>query len=217
MGESKRKGSAQAVSKKVVQTHMEKKPSNKSQTRRERQAARRRATTIRNIGIIAGGALFLIALFFLTGGRSPAQSVTVARQGSPLGDFALQDLEGNTVKLSDYAGHPVLINSWATWCPPCRAEMPDLQAYYQAHQDEGFIILALNAGEAKGTAANFAAGMGLSFPVLLDPGTNVLNAMGIRNFPTSILVGRDGIVKTVHIGLFTPEALEQEITPYLAE
>ncbi len=196
---------------------MDKNQPNKTQTRRERQAARRRVSTIRNFSIIAGGIVFLAALFFLTGGRSPAQSVQPARQGSPLGDFTLQDLNGNTVKLSDYAGRPVLVNSWATWCPPCRAEMPDLEAYYQAHQDEGFIILALNAGEPKGTAANFATGMGLSFPVLLDTNTNVLNAMGIRNFPTSILVGRDGVVKTVHIGMFTPEALEQEITPYLSD
>ncbi len=190
----------------------------KQQTRRERQAARRRSTSIRNWLLAGGGAIFLAAMFILMGSHSSqAQSVVPARQGVSLGDFALQDLNGTTVKLSDYAGRPVLVNSWASWCPPCRAEMPDLQAYYEAHKDQGFMILALNAGEPKSTAASFAQGVGLTFPVLLDPNNTVLNAMGVRNFPTSILVGPDGVVKTVHIGMFTPQALEQEISPYLTD
>ncbi len=197
---------------------MDNKLPKQSQTRRERQAARKRAATVRAITLVGGGILFLAALFFLLGrSQSSAQSVVPPRQGAPLGDFTLQDLNGQIVKLSDYAGQPVLINSWASWCPPCRAEMPDLEAYYESHKDQGFIILALNAGESKSTAASFAHVAGLTFPVLLDSNTSVLNAMNIRNFPTSILVGRDGAVKAIHIGMFTPEALEQEITPHLAE
>ncbi len=77
------------------------------------------------------------------------------------------------MRLSDYAGKVVLLNAWATWCPPCKAEMPDLNAYYHAHQDEGFVILAINAGDSASVAAAFADQIGLSFPVLLDPNTDL--------------------------------------------
>ncbi len=197
---------------------MDKKRQDGYLTRRERQAARHKTASIRNTTLIVGGIVFFAALFFMMFRSSTtAQSIVPPRHGASLGDFTLQDLNGATVRLSDYAGRPVLINSWASWCPPCRAEMPDLEAYYQAHKGEGFAVLALNAGEPKSTAASFAQNIGMTFPVLLDPGSGVLNAMEIRNFPTSILVGRDGTVKAIHIGLFTPEALEQEVTPYLAQ
>ena len=130
-------------------------------------------------------------------------------------DFKLTDIHGKTVRLSDFAGKAVLINAWATWCPPCKAEMPDLNAYYQAHQDEGFVILAVNAGDSASQAAAFASQKGLAFPVLLDPNTRFLTSLGVRSFPTSILVGSDGVVKTIHVGMFTPQSLDAEITPYL--
>ena len=93
--------------------------------------------------------------------------------------------------------------------------MPLLNAYYQAHQDEGFIILAINAGDPASDAAVFANQRGLTFPVLLDPNTNLLTSLGVHSFPTSILVGSDGVVKAIYVGMFTPQALDAEITPYL--
>jgi cytochrome c biogenesis protein CcmG/thiol:disulfide interchange protein DsbE len=137
--------------------------------------------------------------------------------GKELGDFNLTDINGKTVYLSDYADHVVLLNAWAIWCPPCKAEMPDLNTYYQAHHDQGFVILAINAGDSASVAAAFATEKGLSFPVLLDPNSRLLTSLGIRNFPTSILIGTDGVVKAIHVGMFSPEELEAEITPYLLE
>jgi peroxiredoxin len=93
--------------------------------------------------------------------------------------------------------------------------MPDLNAYYQTHQDEGFVILAVNAGDSASDAAVFANQKGLAFPVLLDPNTSLLTSLGVHSYPTSILVGADGVVKAIHVGMFTPEDLEEEITPYL--
>lgn len=109
----------------------------------------------------------------------------------------------------------VLLNAWATWCPPCRAEIPDLNAYYQAHQEHGFVLLGIDAGESAGSVAAFVDQEDLAYPMLLDLNISLLTSLGLHGFPTSILVGSDGMVKAIHVGGFTPQALEDEITPYL--
>lgn len=189
-------------------------------SRKERVAKRRQRQKNNTILFISGALLLMIVVvLLLLPGNSPADSQASgpAQIGKTLEDFSLKDVNGKTVSLSDYGGKSVLINTWATWCPPCKAEMPDLQAYYQAHRTEDFVILAINAGESASQAAAFADQTGLSFPVLLDPEVNFINSLGIRSFPTSILVGPDGVVKTIHVGMFTPQALEAEITPYLSK
>jgi peroxiredoxin len=130
-------------------------------------------------------------------------------------DFTLNNLAGNAVRLADYKGQVVIVNAWATWCPPCRAEMPALGEFYRAHQAEGFQLLAVNAGENRPSVASFITQMGFTFPVLLDPGEATLNALGMRGLPTSYVIGRDEVVKNVHIGEFTTKALEAEVTPLL--
>jgi peroxiredoxin len=138
-----------------------------------------------------------------------------ARVGATMADFKLLDTNGKQVKLSDYAGQAVLINTWATWCPPCRAEMPDLNVFYQKHRESGFVVLAVNAGETRDLAAGFANQLGLAFPILLDSDEYLVDSLGIRDFPTSILVGRDGKIKAVHVGMFTPDMLEKQILPLI--
>ncbi len=189
----------------------------KTSTRRKQVAARRKQEQIRNILLIAGGILVFAALLGLSLHGSAAQNVVPPHPGAALGDFTLSDLQGNPVKLSDYKGKTVLVNTWATWCPPCRAEMPDLERYYEAHKEQGFAILALNAGDPADSAQQFAQSNGLTFPVLLDPGTQVINAMGIHSFPTSVIVGADNQVKAIHVGMFTPQSLEAEVTPYITQ
>ena len=186
-------------------------------TRKERAANRRRQQKINNILYIVGGLLIVTVIGFLLIGKPSTQALSPAQVGKQVRDFSLTDINRKIVHLSDYAEKTVLINAWATWCPPCKAEMPDLNAYYQAHQDEGFVILAVNAGDPASTAAAFASEKGLAFPVLLDPNASFLTSLGIRSYPTSILIGKDGVVKTIHVGMFTPQALEAEITPYLQE
>lgn len=188
-------------------------------TREKRAAERRRRKQINTIGLVVVGLLIIAGIVWMLAGKPATAStnVKVAQVGQAVGDFSLADINGNTVSLSDYAGQVVLINAWATWCPPCKAEMPDLNAYYQAHQDEGFVILAVNAGDPASAAAAFAEQKGLAFPVLLDPNTALLTGLGIQSYPTSILVGADGVVKIIHMGMFTAQSLEEEITPYLAK
>jgi thiol-disulfide isomerase/thioredoxin len=186
-------------------------------SRREKVANQRRHEQIRNVLLAAGGILIIAAILFASFSKSAALNVVPARIGSALGDFSLTDVHGNTVHLSDYKGKTVLINAWATWCPPCKAEMPLLNRYYQSHATDDFVLLAVNAGDSQNEAASFANQNGLAFPVLLDPGTQLLDRLGINSFPTSILIGRDGNVKTIHIGMFTPESIEAELTPLLVQ
>lgn len=167
--------------------------------------------------LIGAGALLMIVFLVISFSQAGAQTVTPPRVGAPLSNFTLVDVQGNHVKLADHKGKVILVNAWATWCPPCRAEMPDLNAYYQAHQKDGFVVLAVNAGDSQSAAASFAQGTGLAFPVLLDPDLRLLDGLGIRSFPTSIVVGRDGRVKTIHVGMFDPQTLDAEVTPLLAQ
>jgi cytochrome c biogenesis protein CcmG, thiol:disulfide interchange protein DsbE len=185
-----------------------------SRPHRTRRTAERRRRVLVQAGLFVGlGSLFLLTALAALGGQPGAAGP--ARMGQPMPDVSLTNLAGEQVRLSDYAGRPVLVNAWATWCPPCRAEMPALHAFYVAHQAEGFQLLAINAGEGRSNVISYIAQQGFTFPVLLDPGTQALERLGVRSFPTSILVGRDGLVRRIHIGLFTLESLEAEITPLL--
>ncbi len=140
-----------------------------------------------------------------------------ARVGSRMQDFTLVDITGKQVSLRDYAGRPVLINAWATWCPPCQAEMPDLNAFYQKYRAGGFVVLGVNAGETQDVAAGFAKKLGLTFPILLDTDEALMDSLSIQDYPTSILVGKDGNIKAVHVGMFTAEMLNQEILPLIKQ
>jgi len=170
----------------------------------------------RNVQIIVGIVVVLmVSVLLLSLQNSQQAGVQKAIQGKSVGDFALTDLEGETIHLSDYQGKYVLLNAWATWCPPCRAEMPDLNAFHQAHQDKGFEILAINAGETRDIAAQFAVSLGLGFKVVLDSDGTVLNGLGITGFPTSILIDPEGKVAMIHIGMIFPEDLNNKVLPFL--
>jgi thiol-disulfide isomerase/thioredoxin len=194
---------------------MESKPSPARRAWQEKAQKRRRQERIRSLVIFIGAALVLTAVLLLIITHPATQSVTPARVGSSLSQFTLKDINGKQVSLSDYSGSVVLVNAWATWCPPCKAEMPLLESYYQAHSGQGFVILAIDAGDTQDVVASFATQYGLPFPVLLDPGMQLLSGLGINSFPTSILVGRDGKVKTIHFGIFTKDSIDAEISPLL--
>ena len=199
----------------VAISYMNQKEHSGNASRREKAAAQRQRARIRNLMLAGGGLLILAAVLLASFKQSAAFRVSPAQVGAALGDFSLADIQSKTVHLSDYQGKTVLINAWATWCPPCKAEMPLLNQYYQAHAAQNFVLLAVNAGDSQAEAAAFANLNGLAFPVLLDPGTQLLDLMGIHSFPTSVLLGKDGIVKTIHVGMFSAESIEAEITPLL--
>jgi len=106
-------------------------------------------------------------------------------------DFTLTDLQGKPWHLRDLKGKVVLVNFWATWCPPCRKEMPDLQALYDKYKDQGFVVLSIS-DEEMAKVSPFIAERKITYPVLLDPGRKVNDAFVVEGIPKSFVYDRDG-------------------------
>jgi len=142
-------------------------------------------------------------------GASTAGHIPAPQQGFLAPDFELRTIEGENVKLSDLRGQAVLVNLWATWCPPCRAEMPAIEKIYKEYKDEGLVVLGVNMTyqDTFSNVAPFIDEYGLSFPVLLDETGTVGTAYQLRSLPSSFFVDRDGIISEVVIGGPMAEAL----------
>lgn len=124
------------------------------------------------------------------------------RQGFAAPDFTLDLLGGGEVTLSDLRGAPVMLNLWASWCPPCRAEMPAIQAVYQEYGEEGLVVLAVNATnqDSESAAAAFVRDHGLTFPVPLDRDGSVSVLYALRGLPTTYFIDREGVIRSVIVG-----------------
>ena len=167
---------------------------------------------IRRNRILIGFVAAILFVFAVIG-------MTLVNGGSPSGpyQFTLKNLDGEDVSLSDFEGQVILVNFWATWCPPCKVEMPFLQTYYDAHKDDGFVLLAIDVNESQAQVDEFITAYGYTFPVLLDNTGDVSQAYGSPGLPYSVVIDREGKVAYRHSGVFTPDLLEQEITPLLTE
>lgn len=135
-------------------------------------------------------------------------------------DFTLTNLEGTAVTLSEHLGHPIMINFWATWCAPCRIEMPELQALHDLYAADGLVILAINQAETAEVADEFFFDeMGLTFTSpLLDTDSTVANEYGVRSLPTTLFIDENGQVTAVHRGPATLSQFEEYLvatTPVL--
>ena len=113
----------------------------------------------------------------------------------PAPSFTLNDLDGRPVNLTDYRGKIVLLNFWATWCEPCKKEMPEMQAAYEQYMDQGFVVLAINFGGRADQASSFAHHGRLTFPILLDPGVKVASRYGVVSLPVSFFIDKEGIIR----------------------
>ncbi len=158
---------------------------------------RNKLTTVMLL-VIAYLLLQRLGYFLSAPAISPGEVQT--RKAFPL-DFTLPDLHGQTIRLSDLRGQVVLINFWATWCPPCRAEMPSMHALYQDYQKKGFEILAITGDvEGKRIVAPFIEKRGFTFPVLLDPRGVVGGRLRVRGIPASYLLDKQGRIVGVEVG-----------------
>ncbi len=141
---------------------------------------------------------------------------SVARAGSTA-DFTLSDFSNKPVHLSDYRGQPVLVNLWASWCPPCRAEMPDLINFYNAHHDRGLVLLAVNSTDNRDSAQQFIREKAMPFPVLFDPGGDVERLFGVDGLPSTFLIDSTGTVRFSWTGQISPAVLDQRVAPLLSQ
>jgi len=133
-------------------------------------------------------------------------SEPTATVGKAAPDFELQNLDGQSISLSDFKGKPVLINFWATWCRPCVFEMPYLQEIHDEWSGKGLVVLAINRGESSSKVEQFLQSNNLSLPVLLDTRAVVSQKYNIRWFPTTFFIDKDGIIQEKIIGRFTSKA-----------
>ncbi|HEU0292164.1 MAG TPA: TlpA disulfide reductase family protein [Anaerolineales bacterium] len=172
--------------------------------------------------VVLGLALIGIAIVALAtpGSKSEAadlSSVVPVEVHFAAPELSLQNLEGKNESLSDYRSDVVLVNNWATWCPPCKAEMPTLSAYYNEHRSEGFTIIAIEAGDPAEGVAPFVESYSLKFPVWLDPDGASLRAFGNGTLPNSYVIDRTGTVRYAWTGEISKAMLEKYVTPLLAE
>lgn len=172
-----------------------------------RPALSARQWNILLVGVLLLGSLFIGATRAQPEQPGPASRATsaVATTPAPLADhpapdFTLPSLDETGVTLSDLRGQVVLINVWATWCPPCRAEMPAIQAAYAQYRDQGFTVLAVNVREEPATVGQFLQQQHLTFPALLDRDGQVSAAYRANLLPSSFFVDRQGIIRVVYRG-----------------
>lgn len=139
--------------------------------------------------------IFAVALVFGTGGTAGAaemQTIQAVPQKPAAPNFTLKDLNDKTHSLSDFRGKVVAVNFWATWCPPCRKELPSMQRAYKDYHKKGFVILGVNEGEDWDTIAPFLENFSLTYPILLDKESTVIGKWKVLGLPTTFIVDRKG-------------------------
>ena len=147
-----------------------------------------------------------LLLFLFSGlaqASSPLDDLLVVPEGSrqTAPDFIIENLRGGDASLEDYKGSIVLLNFWATWCMPCRAEMPGMETLWHKYKDQGFVIVAISIDEgSKKRVEKFIEIFDLSFPVLLDPESKVNDLYKVYNMPTSFLIDRNGKIISRIVG-----------------
>jgi peroxiredoxin len=197
-------------------------------THRRKKSAQKNTPNRRQVlplFLIGSGLIILAGLAFMllpkSGEASDSNeqvtfpSVVPVEVNYPAPELTLSDLEGNPVSLSDYRGQVVLVNNWAIWCPPCKAEMPVLQVYYNDHKDEGFTIIGIESGEPSAEVKAFVEQYGLTFPIWPDQSSQALVAFRNSSLPSSYVIDQEGQVRYAWTGAISREMLEKYITPLM--
>ena len=144
-------------------------------------------------------------------GRNPTGRDPSPEEGRAAPDFLLETLDGGRLRLSDLQGKAVLVNFWATWCPPCRSETPHLVAAYDRYRQEGLEIVAVNLQEDGDTIASFVQEYGMQFPVAIDRSGDVAGKYQVIGIPTSFFIDRSGVIRSIYRGPFVGQQSRQAI------
>jgi thiol-disulfide isomerase/thioredoxin len=159
----------------------------------------------------------ILALLCCIGFTTSANAATTTK--SPATDFTLKSNSGKNIKLSELRGQVVMINFWASWCGPCRQEMPLLEQLYKKYQPMGFTLLGVNVEENSNDAIKWLKGMEVSFPVLFDNESKVSDLYNVSAMPTTLIIDRDGNMRYYHRGYVpgTEDEYQQQIRALLKE
>jgi cytochrome c biogenesis protein CcmG/thiol:disulfide interchange protein DsbE len=150
--------------------------------------------------------ILILALVLVMGAAITACSAEAPEVGKRAPDFQLNTLDGPDITLSQLKGQPVLVNFWATWCGPCRYEMPFLQQVYEKWPADELVVLTVNVGEGAADVSQFMQSQGFSFTVLLDSQTAVAQKYNIQGIPTTVFIDSDGVIRQIKIGVFQSQA-----------
>jgi peroxiredoxin len=145
------------------------------------------------------GIAFVIMVLF-AGTTYAGQTLTPVPGNLQAPDFSLPDTNGRLQRLSDYRGVPVILNFWATWCPPCREEIPSMNRAWRVLREEGVAMLAVNVGEDEDTIFIFTADYPADFPLLLDHSGEVIGQWPVKGLPTTFVIAPDGTIAYRAIG-----------------
>lgn len=167
----------------------------------------------RGILLLAAGALAAIALAVFSPSRPRPQ---VAPQASVAPDFTLKQLDGTPLRLSDYRGKVVLLDFWASWCAPCREEIPHFVEWQRKYGDRGFQVIGVSMDDGPGPAQKFNREFPMNYPVALGDQEVATRYGGILGLPVNIIIGRDGRIVSKHLGMADLSILERELTTQLA-
>ncbi len=191
--------------------------------------------TARHLGllvvVVGAAALLLVALTQPFGSQAPANALprpgadfyvigsetTGLEIGQKAPDFVgadgsrLRDLDGRTVALEDLRGSPVWVFFWATWCPPCQQETPDIQRAWEDHRDDGLVVLAIDVQEPGEVVAEYGRTYGLTYRIGLDPTAAVMGTYRVFGLPTHYFIDRDGVIRDRYFGPLTREQMDQRI------
>jgi cytochrome c biogenesis protein CcmG/thiol:disulfide interchange protein DsbE len=164
------------------------------------------------------GMLGVVGVRFLANrGSEPAAAVALgqgARVNDPAPDFTAPTLRGEMVRLSDYRGKMVILNFWASWCGPCRSEMPAIEAASGRYRDAGVVVLGMNVSESAATAAAFVEEFKLTFSILLDPTGAVSGVYRVRSLPTTFFIDREGILREQFTGEMNASVIDRRVRLY---
>jgi len=158
-------------------------------------------------------ALFLVFAVVLSVGACSAQNDMEGKQAPP---FSLKGADGKTVDLKSLSGKVVVVNFWATWCPPCRAEIPGMQEVYEKYQKQGLEIVGISLDRDGWNAVTpFLQKTRMTYPVVVGGGDLATAYGGIRAIPTTFVVNRKGKIEKQHVGYFSKEDFEKVVKPLL--
>ncbi len=165
-----------------------------------------RLMRILGIGVVA---ILGCAWIYIT--RVPVDGASAAQVTFRAPDLTLHALDRQQVSLSSLRGQAVLVNFWATWCVPCRAEMPEIQAAYQKYRARDFVVLAINIAEDENTVARFVQEFNLTFPVLLDRDGAISKRYQVRALPTTYFIDRTGMIRAIRFGQMDRAYIEMQL------
>lgn len=140
-----------------------------------------------------------------------SNSIRLPTLNAPAPNFELKNISDEAVSFNEYRGKPVVLNFWATWCAPCRIEMPVIQNSFEFYEGE-LSVIAINNAESKEDVQAFVEEFGLTFDFLLDPEAEIQRLYQISGYPTTFIIDSDGVIRVRHIGLISDDQLDQYLT-----